>query len=48
MSSMEEVQFPRQVEDEQPQESLMGEEPQVEEQQHVVDHPDQPNIHRTA
>jgi len=33
MSSYEEVQFPRQVEDEQPQESLVGQEPRVEEQQ---------------
>jgi CBS domain-containing protein len=34
MSSIEEVQFPRQVEDEQPQvESLLGQEPQVEERQ---------------
>ena len=33
MSSYEEGQFPRQVADEQPQESLMGQEPQVEEQQ---------------
>jgi CBS domain-containing protein len=33
MSSYEEVQFPRQVEDEQPQQSLVGQEPQVEEQQ---------------
>jgi hypothetical protein len=32
MSSYEGVQFPRLVEDEQPQESLMGQEPQVEEQ----------------
>src|SRR5439155_10792833 len=34
MSSIEEVQFPRQVEDEQPQvESLLGQEPRVEERQ---------------
>jgi CBS domain-containing protein len=33
MSSFGEVQFPRQVEEEQPQESLVGQEPQVEEQQ---------------
>jgi len=43
MSSFEEGQFPRQMEDEQPQESLVGQEPQVEE--HQQQHQDKDRKH---